>query len=528
VRRHAGDQARFRAPSTQREGKTFVANFILRRLGISFLVLLGGSLLLFVLTINSGDPISDLREINTENRDHLIRQRTEIMHLNEPWYTRYWMWLKGVGQCVTLNCDLGENRNGVSVTGLLSNAASSTLRLVLLSVILAIVVGIVVGILTAIRQYSGFDYSVTFLAFLFFSLPVFWAAVLLKEYGAIRFNNWIREPTFSPVQILFLALLIGAVLQAVLGGNTRRRLISFGATAVFVAASLSYFSAVEWFRRPLLGIAFVIVVGLAAAVGGTALFAGLDNRKVLYPALVTVGAGTVSYFAFDPLLRTGGWGVILGLFVFAVLVSAVIGWLMGGYSRRAATGLSMVVGVVMSVLIFADHLARNWSTLLSLKPRPVSTIGSQTPDFAGNFWQTVLDQGAQILLPTIVLTLISLATYTRYTRSSMLEVMNQDYIRTARSKGLSERVVIVKHGFRNALIPITTIVAFDFAGLIGGAIITEKVFGWKGMGELFQTGLETTDPSPVMAFFLVTGTAAIVMNMVADLAYAALDPRIRR
>jgi peptide/nickel transport system permease protein len=88
--------------------------------------------------------------------------------------------------------------------------------------------------------------------------------------------------------------------------------------------------------------------------------------------------------------------------------------------------------------------------------------------------------------------------------------------------------VIVKHAFRNALIPITTIVAFDFAGLIGGAIITEQVFGWKGMGALFQDGLNAVDPAPVMAFFLVTGVAAVLMNLVADLAYAALDPRIRR
>lgn len=505
-----------------------MANFILRRLGISFLVLLAGSLLLYVLTINSGDPIADLREVQTENRDHLIRQRVETMGLDEPWYQRYWGWLRGVGQCVTLNCDLGENRNGVEVTGLLANAASSTLRLVLLSVILAIVVGITVGILTAIRQYSGFDYTVTFLAFLFFSLPVFWAAVLLKEYGAIRFNNWIVSPTFSPTQIAIVAVIAGALLQAVLGGNTRRRIVSFAVTAVFVGASMAYFSAVEWFRHPLLGIGFVVVVGLAAAVGGTALFAGLDNHKVLYPALVTVAAGTVSYFVFAPLLETGGWRVLMGLFVLALVVSGLIGWFMGGYSRRAATSLSMTIGVVMSLLIVGDHLTRNWGGLLQLKSRPISTIGSETPNFTGNFWQTLLDQGAQIILPTIVLTLISLATYTRYTRSSMLEVMNQDYMRTARSKGLSERVVIVKHGFRNALIPITTIVAFDFAGLIGGAIITEQVFGWKGMGELFQTGLETVDPSPVMAFFLVTGTAAIFMNMVADLAYAALDPRIRR
>jgi len=182
----------------------------------------------------------------------------------------------------------------------------------------------------------------------------------------------------------------------------------------------------------------------------------------------------------------------------------------------------------MGILTVADYAVSNWSSLLRLKPRPISTIGSETPNLVGTFWDGFLDKGTQLILPTIVLTLISVASYTRYTRSSMLEVMNQDYVRTARSKGLSERVVIVKHAFRNALIPITTIVAFDFAGLIGGAVITEQVFGWKGMGELFQTGLKQVDPAPVMAFFLVTGTAAIVMNLLADLAYSALDPRIRR
>ena len=110
----------------------------------------------------------------------------------------------------------------------------------------------------------------------------------------------------------------------------------------------------------------------------------------------------------------------------------------------------------------------------------------------------------------------------------MLEVLNQDYIRTARSKGVSERKVITRHALRNALIPLTTIVAFDFANLIGGAVITETVFAWQGMGTLFKDGLQAADPMRVMGFFLVTGTAAVVMNMLADLAYAFLDPRISR
>src|SRR5690606_11486120 len=108
-----------------------------------------------------------------------------------------------------------------------------------------------------------------------------------------------------------------------------------------------------------------------------------------------------------------------------------------------------------------------------------------------------------LLLPTLALILISLATYTRYTRASMLEVLNQDFVRTARAKGLTERLVISRHAFRNGLIPITTLMAFDLGGVIGGAVITETVFGWQGMGALFVKGLNEVDPAPVMAFFLV-------------------------
>jgi peptide/nickel transport system permease protein len=105
--------------------------------------------------------------------------------------------------------------------------------------------------------------------------------------------------------------------------------------------------------------------------------------------------------------------------------------------------------------------------------------------------------------------------------------MNADYIRTARAKGLTERTVVVRHGFRNAMIPITTIVALDIGGLIGGAIITETVFGWSGMGKYFNDALKIPDANAVMGFFLVTGIAIVLANMCADIAYGFLDPRIR-
>jgi peptide/nickel transport system permease protein len=109
----------------------------------------------------------------------------------------------------------------------------------------------------------------------------------------------------------------------------------------------------------------------------------------------------------------------------------------------------------------------------------------------------------------------------------MLETMNQDYVRTARSKGLTERTVVLRHAFRNALIPVITLAAFDFGAVIGGAIITEVVFGWRGMGYLFVKGLTQVDPNPVMGFYLVTATAIFLFNLLADLSYAYLDPRIR-
>jgi peptide/nickel transport system permease protein len=505
-----------------------VLKFILRRIGVSALVLLGASMLMFFLTINSGDPLKDLRESNNQNRAQLIAERTERMRLNDSPWERYWDWLTGVGGCFTGKCDLGVNVNGVDVLGLTQQAASSTLRLVTLATLLAIVVGVALGILTAIRQYSGFDYTITFSAFLFFSLPVFWAATLLKEYAAIQYNNWMAVGQYAPWTIVIAALVAAFVLQAVLGGSRKRRLVTAATVFAFVTVLLFVFNALDWWRQPMFGAGGVLLVSAAAGVLVTALVAGLRNRRALYAALTTAVVGVIAYFALAPLLLAPSWPLLIGLFVVTLVVSVAIGAAWGGYARKQAMLVAGITGTITSIMVVADILISHWASFLSLKSRPISTIGSQTPNFTGEFWERLLDMGTQILLPTILLTLVSVASYSRYTRSSMLETMNQDYVRTARSKGLSEREVIVKHAFRNALIPITTIVAFDFAGLIGGAIITEQVFGWKGMGALFQDGLNAVDPAPVMAFFLVTGVAAVLMNLVADLAYAALDPRIRR
>src|SRR3954467_11210333 len=137
------------------------------------------------------------------------------------------------------------------------------------------------------------------------------------------------------------------------------------------------------------------------------------------------------------------------------------------------------------------------------------------------------DRLQHIGLPVMTLTIISFALYSRYMRASMLDVINTDYVRTARAKGLPERKVILRHVFRNALIPIVTIAALNFGGLLGGAIVTETVFSLDGIGYYFIQKLGQLDVYAVMAYLLVTSTIIIMFNLIADILYGFPDPRIR-
>jgi peptide/nickel transport system permease protein len=139
----------------------------------------------------------------------------------------------------------------------------------------------------------------------------------------------------------------------------------------------------------------------------------------------------------------------------------------------------------------------------------------------------VLDRAQHLGLPIIVLMIASIASYSRYMRASMLEVVNSDYVRTARAKGLPERSVTMRHAFRNALIPLVTVVALNFGALLGGAVVTETVFALDGMGFYFVNQLNLGDPYPIMAWLMVTATLVIIFNLVADIAYGFLDPRVR-
>jgi peptide/nickel transport system permease protein len=150
-----------------------------------------------------------------------------------------------------------------------------------------------------------------------------------------------------------------------------------------------------------------------------------------------------------------------------------------------------------------------------------SGLSSPNPE---NFW---IDRLQHLALPVITIVVLSVAQYTRYLRASMLEVVNSDYVRTARAKGLKESRVVMKHGLRNALIPFVTVLAVDFGALFSGAIVTETIFGLDGMGKYLVQNLSERDVYPIMAWLMVTAVLVIIFNLIADILYGFLDPRIR-
>lgn len=199
-----------------------------------------------------------------------------------------------------------------------------------------------------------------------------------------------------------------------------------------------------------------------------------------------------------------------------------------------STSLSAFLGISMGLIsaikreTFVDYLL----TVISL-------LGISTPIF----WLGLLlmyvfslklgwlpisgnDSWRHYIMPVVVLSMVSIATILRITRSSVLEVMGEDFVRTARGKGLGERLVIVRHVLRNALIPIVTVIGLQFGYQLGGAIITETIFGWPGMGKLLITAVEQRDIPVVQGCLLVFSTSFVLVNLITDLIYAVVDPKI--
>ncbi len=164
-----------------------------------------------------------------------------------------------------------------------------------------------------------------------------------------------------------------------------------------------------------------------------------------------------------------------------------------------------------------------------MRSHPVETVtGFLLVDtvLTGN-WVAFRDALEHLILPAVTLALPLLALISRMVRSSMLEVLRQDYVRTARAKGLTERIVVGRHAFRNAIIPTVTVIALSFGWLLTGAVVTEVVFYWPGIGQYAVGAVMSFDFPAIIAFTAISATIFVLVNLVADLAYAYLDPRVR-
>lgn len=324
--------------------------YTIRRVLASLLVLLASSALVFVLVASTVDPLAQFRTRQPVPPPEFFAAKRAELGLDQSMPARYWDWLTGV-----LQGDFGKNIAGNDVGPTLMTRLGVTSRMVLAAMILAIVLAVVVGVLTAVRKNKLSDYVATIISYILIALPIFWFAVLLKEFLAIRFNELV------------------------------------GATVLYTASEES-------------------------------------------PGISTYGTTSE---------------------------------------------------------IFRDRLGH-------------------------------------LVLPTIALAGITFAAWSRFQRASMLDVMSSEYMRFSRAKGLPYRKVLIKHGLRNALIPTTTVVALGLGAIFGGAIITETVFNWNGMGRYFtQDGLGQSDLNVVLGWMIVSSFFIVLFNLIADLLYAVLDPRIR-
>ncbi len=509
------------------------ARFLLRRLAQSIGVLLVSTFIMYFLASIAVDPLDDLRQSVDPNADFLIQRRTEMLALDQPIFVRYLDWIGGYAGCLIGQCDLGTAwRTGESVAALIGTATLTSLRLILVATVLAIALGVGIGILSALRQYSAFDYTITFISFVLYSLPAFWVAVLLKQWGAIGFNDFLSDPVLPWWIVLLVSVIMGALGAAVIGGTWKRRVVFCGIGIVTTAGVLLLLTVGGWLVTPTLGLPAIAVMGLGVAILVTWLVSGLRARSVLISAVLVVVVAAVAYFPLQYLFASSAMShvtTVLLLIAFC-LVGIGLGALLGGTTRGQAMRAGGITGIAMFLFVFVDRMLPLWPAYMSssaIRNRPVATIGAATPQLGGDYWIQSIDSVMHLVLPTLALVLISFASYTRYARGSMLEVLNQDYVRTARAKGLSERTVIMRHAFRGALVPLATIVPVDLITLVGGAVITETVFGWSGMGALFISSLRDAEVDVLMAYIAVVGLLAVIGNLVADLSYAALDPRVR-
>ncbi len=224
--------------------------------------------------------------------------------------------------------------------------------------------------------------------------------------------------------------------------------------------------------------------------------------------------------------------MVLVATVLALLVGMALG-VVGAVRQHSAFDQATRVLMYLFLALPAFWVAGLLKSYLAIRlnrvlgHQVVFTVGEADPNLTGSLLDRLANYAGHLLLPTIALALGPIAVWARYLRASMLEVLSADYLRAARARGVPECAVVLRHALRNALVPLTTLVALHFGHLVAGAVIVERVFSWQGMGQMLISGVTAGDANVVMAWLLVTATTVLVFNLLADVAYSWLDPRVR-
>ena len=264
---------------------------------------------------------------------------------------------------------------------------------------------------------------------------------------------------------------------------------------------------------------------------------GLDKplpvQLGVYLKKVVSGDLGYSYFFNLPVISMIGERIpaTLLLVISSVLLAFVVGTTLGVLSSKKPNGVLSQFITVLSMVGFAAPVF--WMGIMlvilfaSVIPiLPVSGMRS-VDSSAGAGFEDMVDVLYHLVLPTLTLSLVYLAQYSRLARSSMLDVLGSDFIRTARAKGLADRVVMYKHALRNALLPVVTVLGLQFGNVLAGAILVETVFNWPGLGRLAFDSVLRRDYPTILGVLLFSSIVVIVMNILTDLAYRLIDPRIK-
>jgi peptide/nickel transport system permease protein len=241
----------------------------------------------------------------------------------------------------------------------------------------------------------------------------------------------------------------------------------------------------------------------------------LTNRPIL-PDIKRVLGNTVQLVLAAELL-TLFLAMAIGVY------SALRQYSVFDYSATTLTFLGLAIPTFWLGLIFQiafTNIFVHWHVRIFY----TASLSSVDP---GHGFHFLVDRLQHLVLPVLTLALVNIAGYSRFMRASMLEVINADYVRTARAKGLVERHVVVRHALRNALIPLLTLVAIDFGTLLGGAVVTETIYGLDGMGLYFINAVNSGETYSIMAWLLIVATMVVVFNLIGDILLGVIDPRIR-